>query len=675
MTNTSSETFDYIFIGMGASNCLLLLAMDEKDVLHDKKIGIIEPSNKEVNDRNFCFWSSEIELLSLKLDDLVSSKWQQIKVSDREVQSIAPLYYYHIRGIDVYTKVKEKLKVRNVIYFREEFKGEPIVASESFIIPLSDSKITANKVFDSRPPAYESAKKNQSHLLQSFFGWEIKTDDYEFDTSNVGMMDFDIPQSNYCQFMYVLPFSTSTALVEVTRFGKESITKEASKKLLEDYVAQFSSSYQILEEEKGVIPMSNLKISTLDYGKNWVYTGARANMIKSSTGYAFHNMAIDANRQAASMISQQTFERKKSPKRFNFYDRLLLKILEETPHHGKKIFQYLFKYQSISEVFLFLREESTVRKELSIFSKLPILLFLRAAIKDITFRISMSSPSSLAFVFTIFSLVLSICNLSLIMWGFLVFGFLSIGLSHGALDHLTEKTIKVPKQLARYILKFLVKGALFGLLWFLQPDAAFIAFIAFSAWHFGQTDFKEWNFKQGVPSFLWGLIVLMTILFLHLTETIAVLQQIDGLQIHQVFKELSSDQILVSELSIVFLSLLFIAYHRSKNMLLTFSYLLISTALPLIASFGIYFIAQHSFHGWKHLKNDLKKSNYSLWLQSLPFSSGGALLFILLFFVDYKNYIGEFFILLSCISLPHVLSMNHFYARISSKNKKENNKI
>ena len=204
---------------------------------------------------------------------------------------------------------------------------------------------------------------------------------------------------------------------------------------------------------------------------------------------------------------------------------------------------------------------------------------------------------------------------------------------------------------------------MFGFIWLLQPDIAFIIFITFSAWHFGQTDFKEWNQKQGFPSFLWGLIVLVTILFFHLKETTDVLQQIEGLQIHHVFKELTLNQILVGKLSIGFFSLLFIAYFKSKRMLVTFSYLVVSTALPLLASFGIYFIVQHSFHGWRHLKNNLKMSTYSLWLKSLPFSSGGTLLFILLFFIDFTNYIGMFFILLSCISLPHVFSMHHFYGR------------
>jgi lycopene beta-cyclase len=223
MSIKSNETFDFLFIGMGAANCLLLLKLHEENLLVDRKIAIIEPNSKIVNDRNFCFWSTEEELLTLKIEDLISSKWQKIKVADREYQNISPLYYYHVKGIDLYNKAREILKNIDVKKYNESFEGEPILYANAFEINLINEKIKACKVFDSRPPVFESAKKNQSHILQSFYGWEIKTKDYIFDTSSVVMMDFNIPQNNFCQFMYILPFSENTALFEVTRFGKEKI--------------------------------------------------------------------------------------------------------------------------------------------------------------------------------------------------------------------------------------------------------------------------------------------------------------------------------------------------------------------------------------------------------------------------------------------------------------------
>ena len=43
---------------------------------------------------------------------------------------------------------------------------------------------------------------------------------------------------------------------------KEKITKEEAEKLLTEYLAQLGISYAIMEDEKGVIPMSSIPIQT-----------------------------------------------------------------------------------------------------------------------------------------------------------------------------------------------------------------------------------------------------------------------------------------------------------------------------------------------------------------------------------------------------------------------------
>jgi Brp/Blh family beta-carotene 15,15'-monooxygenase len=407
--------------------------------------------------------------------------------------------------------------------------------------------------------------------------------------------------------------------------------------------------------------MSSLKISEINYGENWVVTGSSANMIKPTTGYAFHNMAVDANKQVKAIINQQPFIREERKKRFIFYDKLLLKILEESPQHGKKIFKNLFNHIATKNVLTFLSEKSSFGKELFIFSKLPILIFLRAAFKNITYSFTKLAPAYLAFITTIFSLIIQVLKLDEVLWLMLGLGFLSVGLSHGALDYLTDRTIQGRKQLLQFIVSYLIKGAILGIIWIGIPDLALLVFIAFSAWHFGQADFKQWKLKQGLNSFLWGFIILIIILLFHLDETIGVLQHIQGLNTHHLLQNLSINHVFIGKVSISFIAILFAAYCRSNLMLVTISYLLISSFMPLIVSFGIYFVAQHSLHGWLHLKKDLRTSSYRLWLKSLPFSLGGALLFLTFMLLNNRDYIGIFFILLSCVSMPHVLSMHHFY--------------
>ena len=127
----------------------------------------------------------------------------------------------------------------------------------------------------------------------------------------------------------------------------------------------------------------------------------------------------------------------------------------------------------------------------------------------------------------------------------------------------------------------------------------------------------------------------------------------------------SSKLIQIGMLALTIFSLLLCAIQRSKQMLLSLSYLLLASMLPLLVSFGTYFVIQHSLQGRTHLKFALNTNSYQLWLKSVYFSAGGALIFLLFMLANSVDYVGIFFSLLSCISIPHVLSMHHFYERFS----------
>ena len=110
-------------------------------------------------------------------------------------------------------------------------------------------------------------------------------------------------------------------------------------------------------------------------------------------------------------------------------------------------------------------------------------------------------------------------------------------------------------------------------------------------------------------------------------------------------------------------------WERKFAMVLSCVFLAISIQLPLITSFGLYFIGQHSLHGWSHLKKGLNVNNTSLYFKALPFALGAYLLFFTLYFFIENSLLVEFesqiiiafFIFISCISFPHVITMNVFY--------------
>ena len=659
-----ANKFDYLFIGLGAANCLLILRLHENGLLIGKSIAIIEPDSKSANDRTFCFWATEDETTKLHLELLVSYSWDSIEIGGIARQEINPLRYYHVKAIDLYDRTKANLQKNNVKFYSSFLKQNPEVRQDIFEIKLEHETIYAHKVFDSRPPSFIKTKKNQSHLYQSFYGFKIKSTKKTFDTSTMVMMDFNVLQNNFTQFVYILPYTDETALIELTRFGSEKLSKEEATIILHDYIQSLGISFEILDEEQGVIPMSSADIETEDFGKNWIPMGARANMLKSTSGYAFHSMAEDALVQMEAIKNNQLHIRQPRKQRFAYYDRLLLKILDDKPEYGKVIFETLFRKVPVPRVLSFLREKTSLPEEISIFSKLPKMLFIKAAVIDLLHQAKTLPVLTRPFLFTILALFLSLNHFEYISLGILAMGFLSVGLSHGALDHLTSNKINTKKQLASFVGIYLLKGIMLGMVWFFLPDMALLIFIGYSAWHFGQADFKEWKLKQGWQSFIWGLVVLMTILFFHFEEMNWILLQIPDLNAVQLLKKISETQMLFFQILILGLGLIMAAFHKSKFILFTLTYLLLSSMLPLLVAFGIYFVGQHSMHGWRHLSVGLNESSSRLWLKSLPFSFGGACIILYFIFFAGSNYVGMFFIILSCLSIPHVLSMHHFYARL-----------
>lgn len=665
-TTTEIHNYDWVFIGFGAANCLLIKQFAHQNLLNGKKLLIIEPETKTKNDRTFCLWATAEERERLNIDSWVSNIWSRVEIKGISNYCIEPMQYVHIKGINVYNQTRALLKSHDVTILQEPIYQNPQQINNGYQVCCGEYTIHAQKVFDSRPPKYLPPLPHQSHLLQSFWGITIECDSNIFDTSTITMMDFNVPQLDATQFVYVLPFKENTALIELTRFGKELLTEKEAKFILDDYLASFNINYKIIDQEQGVIPMSSASLMQENYDNHWMAMGARANLLKPTTGYAFHKMAKDALLKAESIKQNIEIEQVKKKSRFQFYDRLLLKILETKPAYGKRIFETLFTTSETPNVLKFLNEETTFLEDARILLKLPKWVFIRCAVNDILFQISRIQPAIIALLLTVIIFLLNVFQLNQIGWGLLGLGLFTFGLTHGAIDHIYQS--KSTFYLPQFIIKYIMKGAVFGVIWILLPDAALFLFIAYSAWHFGEADFGQWGLKQHALTFCWGMLVLLFMFVTHVPELIFILNQIRTLTIpYQSLLELSPFQLAFIIWVITLAGMIMAIYHKSKYMLITLAYLVVGSQLPLLSVFGIYFIYQHSLNGWKHLTKTLPGGFNLLWRQSLPFTIAAVLFICIFLYYNTNKEIGTFFILLSCLSVPHIYCMHQLYVVPKSK--------
>lgn len=658
----NSLEYDYIFSGVGTSASLLLLELHRRNLLSNLKILFIDPDDKTRNDKTFCFWAHENESIHKALSEIITHSWNTIEIDHSDKRSIDPLKYHHVSSLDLYSKVQELIEL---------YQWTRIIAPVEYIssdnlgvfLQVQGERIRARKIFDSRTPKFENAAANEVHLFQSFIGWEIETSNQLEDKEAVRLMDFNVEQSDSTQFMYLLPFSKNRFLVELTRFGSEILDESEACKLLEKYVGNDFGEYKILSTERGCIPMSNCKIAH-EHHENVVLLGARNYQIKPSTGYAFKNMYIHAN-EIAESIEKNTFENtvKKQrnsllKSRFAFYDALLLLILKNKPQTGKKIFSELFKKADTFKVLEFLDEKSKITDEIALFSKLPWAPFLWALYQKVS-----KSNSFRPLILFLFTLLLSLLGResmlqSVVGYAFLVVGLIVVGIPHGAVDHLIEIGKWESRKVPMFIIKYLMLAALMGICWYFLTDFALLIFLLYSAWHFGQADGKLWKFNRAV-SFLWGAFLLVYILGTHTNETNAILQSIG-----------STEFAFSLPNWIVLPWLIWSLIQKKYAFTITIMWLIVATQLPLLLAFGLYFIGQHSVTSWNHISTVLNQSDRNIWLHSLPFQIGAWLILTAFFYLwpteGFYNFemldkFGVFFIFISCISFPHVITMNMLY--------------
>ena len=657
-----TRTYDFIFVGAGASASLILLQLKKRKILDQFSVLLVDAELKSRSDKTFCFWAEAHSDIVQDLDDFIKHSWGSLIDTNAAIKEILPYKYHHIDSLDLYNFVQEIERehgidriIAKVDQLSEDDHGPYLLANEKII--------RGRTIFDSRTPVFQKTSKEQRHLYQSFVGWVIETEDEIPESDSFRLMDFNIAQNGFTQFMYVLPFSKNSALIEVTRFGNEPIERTLSETLIGEYAQSHFGNFQRISDEAGCIPMSNFEIEQNDE-PGIISIGAKGAQIKPSTGYAFKNMYAQSL-SIADCIENETLTKdilhqknQTTPKRFAFYDAILLNILGSNPERGKSIFLALFQKSDTKLVLKFLDEKTSIWEEFKLFLHLPLLLFLKNAVH--IFYHSHSFRPTMLIITCLTLLVLGNHTFSqeVLGYGLLLIGFVTVGIPHGAIDHLIDRGNWELKEMAKFSINYISKALFMLLAWIVFPPLALLFFLLFSSWHFGQTDGKNWQLSN-VTSFLWGASVLGYILCTHAAETTEILSAI-GIRLFT----------FNLPFWVILPWIVFSLVKQRIPLFLTVIWLILSSQLPLIFAFGIYFIGQHSLSSWSHSSIYLKQSNKSMWMHALPFHLGAWALLVIGLLVNAfmihtteAQLWGTFFIFIACISFPHAIWMHKLYTR------------
>lgn len=645
--------YDLALVGAGGAGMCLLLALHQHGLLSQRRVLVLEAAEKTNNDRTWCFWAKPNDSLVEALDGLLSNAWDQASMAGHQ-QALAPYRYYELRAGAFYAYVKSLCSAYPLLHWQKTaVQNVEAVMTGGYQVYTPEHRYFCRQVADSR-----SQHPPRGNLVQSFVGWRVRSKQPA--NGGLQLMQFEQTDAKSCEFWYILPGKNNECLVELTRFDRHLLVPQTAEPQIASWLQQHLGDYTLLETESGQLPMGLLPKAEQRWSHH-IRLGMAAGVMRSSTGYAFSRMYRHATEIAKSVGAQSALPTFRQQPRHRFYDAVFLNLLERQPALGRMLFARMYSRVAAPVLFRFLDEDSSLADEARVIAALPWIPFIRswwqqtqqmrwlvAAVLLLCLLLQFFAPAVLP---------------ALAPW-LLAAGLVFPGLPHGAVDHLLHgRNWPLPLFVGFYLLVMLAVV----LFWSWQPGWGLLLFLAYSAWHFGETDFNHWHMPQPFAQQLYGWGVLGWILSSHPTEWVYYLQALGVTYVPP-----TEPLLWLSGVVLLWTGLL-VPAHRMRSYAATVLVLLAGAFLPLLLAFGFYFLGLHSRRGWQHLQIRLQLSQRELFKKALPFSLGGWLSFAGLglaaqfYPLSFDGWIPAFFVFLAAVSAPHIVLMSKLYRRTAGK--------
>ena len=351
------KEFDYIIIGGGCAGLSLAYELEVNNKLKERTLAIIETRDYYKRDKTWSFW----KVFDHNFEDCVIKSWNNFTVNSPEgfhelINKSFP--YQSIDSEKFYKKINSKLSLNSNVSF---FKSLSEVNSENSLV--------FNSVFE--------GELDKSKLWQHFQGIEIETSNDIFDDGIVNLMDFNCDQKNDVHFFYTLPFNKNTALIETTWLSNLEDQSLMDYDLqLENYIKNNLGikNYKISFMEKGAIPLFYPSFKNDDKTIN---IGSAGGMTRLSTGYTFLNIQEHSKYIVENIDKIKEIETYNIGRKYQFLDKIFLKVLENHPKKMPEIFLNMFKTSSNTSI-KFLSNKSNIFEDINIISKMPKIIFMKA---------------------------------------------------------------------------------------------------------------------------------------------------------------------------------------------------------------------------------------------------------------------------------------------------------
>ncbi|MEO6063692.1 MAG: FAD-dependent oxidoreductase [Thermoflexales bacterium] len=391
MTLADAPSADVVIAGAGAAGLHLAWSLSRAGAFAGRRVLLIERESRTgasgafVNDRTWCFW----ERAENPLEHLVFWRWANLDFKSPRWSGRLALgghVYKMIRGTDFHAAMRADLAgFPELEWWQGDITAVLDAPEGGGEARLRDGRVARGQwVFNSTPIGAGPAPGPNIRLIQHFLGWVVRTAEDCFDPGAATLMDFRTPQGGDTRFVYVLPFDSRTALVEHTVFSTRPLDRAEYVAAIESYLRDQLGigTYWIEHEEYGEIPMTDASFPGQSAGGGVVNIGTVGGATKPSTGYTFKRIQAQSARIAANLAAGRAplAGRGHEPRRFGWYDRVLLNVLARGRRSGADVFTDLFSRLPAGLVFDFLDGRTHLGQDLRVLANAAKAPFLAAAL-------------------------------------------------------------------------------------------------------------------------------------------------------------------------------------------------------------------------------------------------------------------------------------------------------
>lgn len=349
--------------GMSVAEELLRLDPSLAITIYDTRPRVPHPQ------RTFCFFDNS----EARPKETPSVSWNTVEFRSPHFErriDVSTTPYTMIRGDDFFETTLSALE-RQGVRFEWECRG----------VRLGDDHIETERdtrIFDLVIDAAFEATRSPSILWQSFAGvWVTTTDDF-FDPSTATLMDLQAsaPEAPV-GFMYILPTSARTALVEHTTFSPTPLPKEYHIKRCSEWIGKHvHEGARLGETEYGLIPMGH----RVSHDGEHLVVGSASGAVRPATGYAFIAARRQARDVALRALAGDTSRQPIYPRWLLATDTLFLETLRKTPDRGAEIMSRLLSRARGDSLISFLAGTGSFLDAFSVWLSVPKRIMLRALI-------------------------------------------------------------------------------------------------------------------------------------------------------------------------------------------------------------------------------------------------------------------------------------------------------